>query len=129
MKKGFFVFALSALLLQFQGAGVASDTHEIPDQCQNPDAEEELELEDLKECLRSYKQAFQLLKPDEDGINYYEPQMRPTNKVSYEPQMRSNGYEPQMKPASYEPQMRPTNKVSYEPQMRPAGYEPQMYKK
>ena len=120
MKKGFFVFAISALLLQFQGAATASDTHEIPDQCRNPGVEEELELEDLKECFRSYKQAFQLLNPDEDGINHYEPQMRTGGKISYEPQM---------KPVSYEPQMRPTNKVSYEPQMRPAGYEPQMYKK
>lgn len=93
----------------------------IPDHCKNVGVEEELGWEDLKECFKSYKQAFQILNPEQDGENNY-----------YEPQMKSEGYEPQMHPTgkvSYEPQMKPTNKVSYEPQMRPASYEPQMYNK
>ncbi len=109
------------------GFGVSLQANEvtlnpIPDHCKNVGVEEELELEDLKECFRSYKQAFEILNPEQElGENNH-----------YEPQMRSVGYEPQMRPtnkSAYEPQMKPTNKVSYEPQMRPAGYEPQMYKK
>lgn len=81
----------------------------IPDQCKNQSAEEELSMEELKECFKSFKQAYQVMHPEEfENMN-----------SSYEPQM----YEPQMKPASYEPQMKPT---SYEPQMRSSGYEPQM---
>lgn len=110
----------------------------IPDQCKNQSAEEELSMEELKECFKSFKQAYQVMHPEEfEGLNssyepqMYEPQMKP---ASYEPQMKTTGYEPQMKPASYEPQMmKGSGKQSYEPQMMKGKtgqktYEPQMIK-
>ncbi len=100
-----------------------ADEIKIPDRC-GLLASEQLNIDELKECLRFYKEAYDASHPEEA-----ENQKRFENGeeiAGYEPQMMKNnqnirGYEPQMHPASYEPQMKSNNQNI-------RGYEPQMYK-
>lgn len=95
---------------------------EIPEHCGILSAEEDLSIDDLRECFKIYKQAYeakQSVEAEENSEKSYEPQMKP---AAYEPQMKPAAYEPQMRPTAYEPQMKP---AAYEPQMRPAAYDPQ----
>ena len=130
-KNGFIAFwaitLMVGLFYSFPLLARENNPIEIPEQCGIASENDDLSMEDLKECLKIYRQVYEANHPEaeakEASSESYEPQMKP---ASYEPQMikgnqgRTRGYEPQMKPASYEPQMMRGNQGrtrSYEPQM------------